>query len=61
MNLVNSQLLTVLCAKSSGKMRAKGIYFGRKTEGKLGKMKLRIHSDPVIVDWHNIHLFLVPF
>ena len=35
-------------------LRAKGTYFVWKTQGKAGKMKLKIDGEPVIIDWHNI-------
>ena len=68
MNLVNSPPSTVLCAKPSRsdilnrlQFRSKAICFGRKTQGNSGEIKVKIGSDSVIVDWHDIHLFLVPF
>ena len=42
-------------------LRAKCIYFARKTQGIFGEMKLKYFRDPVIVDWHNIHFLLVSF
>ena len=37
------------------------IYFVWKISGNSGGLKLKIERDPVIVDWHNIYFFLVPF
>lgn len=68
MNLVNNPPSTVLWAKPSRsdilnhlQLRSKAICFGRKAQGNSGEIKLKNGSDSAIVDWHDIHLFLVPF